>query len=215
MSSERQEASGKPILELSVSAYHFDQEIFDSAIEALHPHFQVGGGLLLEFSDVPPANVTLDVVLQAMSPISLGLISAAIYDVLKRFFLWPRKTEETSFSFHMRDNSRSVDLHLKTSDSEVLHSALDKIPTLDWGKPEGNAFKFDAQDREWKSDYQGGISRSELRTLAIGLGPAPLSTSGTGARACSTDLDYLAGTWPPAEAAAFDQALKSMRHLAS
>ena len=59
------------------------------------------------------------------------------------------------------------------------------------------------------------LNRTVLQLLreAIGLEAVPLSTGGAEARARSTDLDHLAGTWPPAEAEALDQALKSMRHL--
>ena len=59
------------------------------------------------------------------------------------------------------------------------------------------------------------LNRTVLQLLreAIGLEAVPPSTRGAGAQARFTDLDHLAGTWPPAEADALDRALKSMRHL--
>ena len=57
------------------------------------------------------------------------------------------------------------------------------------------------------------LNRTVLQLLREAIGLEAPSTGGAEARARSTDLDHLAGTWPPAEAEALDQALKSMRHL--
>ena len=54
----------------------------------------------------------------------------------------------------------------------------------------------------------------QLLREAIGVDTVSPSNGDAEARASCTDLDYLAGTWSPAEADALDQALKSMRRLA-
>ena len=61
------------------------------------------------------------------------------------------------------------------------------------------------------------LNRTVLQLLreAIGLDRASPSNGDAEARAHFTDLDHLAGTWPPSEADALDRALKSMRHLDS
>ena len=61
------------------------------------------------------------------------------------------------------------------------------------------------------------LNRTVLQLLreAIGLDTVPPLNGDAEARASFTDLDHLAGTWPPAEADALDRALKSMRHLDS
>lgn len=58
------------------------------------------------------------------------------------------------------------------------------------------------------------LNRTVLQLLreSIGLETVPPSTETAEAQDCSTDLDHLAGTWPPAEADALNRALKSMRH---
>ena len=53
----------------------------------------------------------------------------------------------------------------------------------------------------------------QLLREAIGLDSVSPSNGDAEARASFTDLDHLAGTWPPAEADALDRALKPMRHL--
>ena len=164
MGSERQESSEKPLLDLSASAAHFDQETLDSAMEALRPHFRVGGGLRFELSELPPANVILEMALLTLQVIPANLISSTLFEVLRRFFLRPARTSKTSFSLHISDGSRIIDLHIETSDSDDLRSALASIPSLGLGKPKGNPFKFDAQDREWRHcDDPDWISPSAYR----------------------------------------------------
>ena len=73
-------------------------------------------------------------------------------------------------------------------------------------------------DRNLRAEAQRrrlSFNRTVLQLLreATGLETVSPSTGVAETQARSTDLDHLAGTWPPAEADALDQALKSMRHL--
>ena len=141
-----------PTLLLKADAGHFDEEILDSAMDALHPHFAVRGGLLYQFSEIPPARVILEMALLTLQVIPINLISSVLYDGLK-YFLKPKRAEKSIFEFRISDEgrNRSINAHIETSDPDILRSALTQMPTLYLGRPEDDTYEFDDQDREWKT----------------------------------------------------------------
>ena len=145
-----------PTLSLKADAGHFDKEILDSAMDALHPHFAVRGGLLYQFSEIPSARVILEMALLTLQVIPINLISSALYDGL-RHFLRPKKAEKSIFEFRIsdevRDGGRKRDIYarLETSDPDTLRSALTQMTTLYLDKPDDDTYEFDEQDQEWKT----------------------------------------------------------------
>lgn len=141
-----------PTLLLKADAGHFDEEILDSAMDALHPHFAVRGGLLYQFSETADARVILEMALLTLQVIPINLISSVLYDGLK-CFLKPKRAEKTIFEFRInRDGrSRSINARVETSDPDILRAVLTQMSTLYLDKPEEDTYEFDDQDRQWKT----------------------------------------------------------------
>ena len=144
--------NSSPALSVQADASHFDGQALEAAIKALCPHFAVSGGLLYQFSEIPPARIMIEMALLTLQVIPINLISSALYDGF-RHFLRPRRADKSIFEFRISDEerNRSINARIETSDPDILRSALTQMQTLYSGRPEDDTYEFDDQDQEWRT----------------------------------------------------------------
>lgn len=114
----------KPIIELYASAGHFDEAALNKATSALEPHFEVSGGLLYQFSDLPSAKVLLEFALATLQQIAPSILASALWDGMKQL-LKPKHSSETILYLDVICGRRKLSSRLITNDPHVLHEALE------------------------------------------------------------------------------------------
>lgn len=113
----------KPVVNVFAAAEHFDQETFDKASAALGQYFTVGGGLIYQFSELPPAKVIVEVTLATLQQLVPSIAASALWDGIK-WLLKPKHSKETILFLDVVVGRRKLSSHIVTTDREVIQDAL-------------------------------------------------------------------------------------------
>jgi hypothetical protein len=139
--------SPQPTIELAADAEHFTEKMYMSAATRLRKDFQVGGGMLYQFSEVVPAKVVIEFGLEILRDLSVATVAAALYEALKSF-LKPKHARKAIFDFKLKEGERTVHARLETDDRDVLRHAVDRLSDIADRPEEG--FEYDEERDEWR-----------------------------------------------------------------
>jgi hypothetical protein len=142
------EMAGKPAINISADAVHFDDDVVNEARVLLEPEFAVGTGRLYQFADLPPAKVIVDLVV-AVLPVLQGAAGSALCDGLK-VFLTRRKPKSTIFNFVIHEGQKSVRAHLETNDSNVLKLVIERLTDLQSRFEPRRVFDYEIDASLWR-----------------------------------------------------------------
>lgn len=151
LAAERSES--KPAVEIFADAAQFEKEQYDAAVVELRRHFNVGGGRLIQLSEVPPPAVILELAWNGLQSLALGVAGSAIYDGLKHL-LRPKHAPESAFYLKVRRGDHVTSAHLRTSDHEVLKEALSTWRDVVLANPEVNDIEYTTTEHGWQTISQ-------------------------------------------------------------
>lgn len=150
---EAQGDASKPFVQIASDAAHFDDDLRDEVAEALRPYFDVKSGRIYQFAEVPPAKVIVEFavpLLQLIDSVGINVFSSALWDGLK-LFLRTKWNDATFFVFMVgRSDGTRVRCFLRTSDTEVLKHALDKMAEI--ANSSGSTFAYDEEHDRWNEE---------------------------------------------------------------
>ena len=112
----------KPLLVMSVDLLHFDETTFRDAVGELLPYFTVQARRLYQLSDLPPAQVLIEIGIGVAGNVLAVGMAAAIKAALKRF-LHPKTGQETIFRF----KQGTTETFLQTNNEELLEKTVDQV----------------------------------------------------------------------------------------
>ncbi len=140
----------KPFIAIYADPAHFDEASILGAASQLERDFSVHAGRIYQFSVVPPAKVAIEMALTVLQQVPPNLITAALYDALKTWFMRPKKAARTIFSFRFKHEHGHVHAQLETDDPAVAKEALRTRRDIALASQAGDGYEFDATTSEWK-----------------------------------------------------------------
>lgn len=94
------EMVGNRLVGVYAEASEFDEDTLHGAIQQLRNTLgdgvTVAGGHIYQFGEVAPAKVIIEFLLTTLQGLPASMLDAAVYDVLKTWFLHPKRANETA-----------------------------------------------------------------------------------------------------------------------
>jgi hypothetical protein len=146
-------------------ASEFDEATLQGAVQqfrdTLGDEISVAGGHIYQFAEVVPAKVAIEFLLTTLQALPASILDAAVYDVLKSWFLHPRRSSETAVKLRVISGTHETNLHIKTSDPMMLKTAVDGFRDVALSHPQNDHIVFDTKRSKWILP-SGQVAKSRL-----------------------------------------------------
>lgn len=146
--------TSKPRVSIYADAGRFGDETLAQAQRFLGQEFNVSTGRIFQFSELPPAKVVVELLLQTLQSVGGGVVANWLYETLKSFFLHPKGGGQSQFNIRAWNDKTYVDFHVMTDDPELLRTAIGTIPDLLGESVPNDVNIFENSDRKWTRGRQ-------------------------------------------------------------
>src|SRR5260221_8360268 len=148
-----EKVSNRLLVGVHSEASEFDEDTLQGAIQqlrdALSDEVTITGGHIYQFAEVVPAKVAIEFLLTTLQVLPASIFDAAVYDVLKTWFLRPKRASETAVKLSAISGTHRTDMHITTSDPMMLKTAVDGFRDVALSYPQIDHIVFDTKRSRW------------------------------------------------------------------